>query len=139
MNNVLKWGLIIVGLYLLYKWWQGQQATTAPAYIPGLTGSVYGGGVINPVSTVGQNGTYQPYSPLPPASTVTASGNPGYIGWPAPQPILGTLPPTSIWRSVYGGSFVNPVARGGPVPANPNPIGILAQPVGPAPFSGLAY
>jgi hypothetical protein len=134
MSSVLKWGLIILAAYLVWKWWQSQQVTAAPAWTPGLTGSVYGGGIIAPPGITGA--TYQPYSVLPPAQTIVANGNPGYTG---PGYVFGTATPVLRFGT---NTSVPSVNGGGLAPANPvNYLGLVGvRPVGPTPnFGGTAY
>ncbi len=121
MHGIIKWGLIILAVYVAWRWWQSQQVTAQPAWTPGLTGSVYGGGIVSPY--VPPVSTYQPYSAQSPASSIMASGNPGYV---AP------LQPVSIWRRI---------GANGPVVTNPvNLLGLVGvRRVGPTPnFGGTA-
>lgn len=130
MGGIVKWGLIILGVYLLWRWWQSQQVTAQPAWTPGLTGAVFGGGTINPPSGVGP--PYAPYSTMPPADTIYGSGNPGYIKARAvgPAPVLGGI------RFVQAGSYMD--NSNAHVTDPVNYLGLIARPVGPTPPFGTA-
>jgi hypothetical protein len=122
MNAFIKWGLIALGAYLLWKWWQSRQVTAQPAWTPGLTGPVYGGGAL--VTPPGNMAPYQPGNTAV-ASTLVGSGNPGYISPARNNNHIAVVGTSTAW----GGSVLYDPSKGSvhPVPFDPvNALGLIA-------------